>query len=279
MDSVEEDINSSGNIPNISEIKYGDADVSSKRRKLQIIDSEKETIETDSFVAKETNVKTDDFYTKFEKDVIQNCLQSSFRDIGKSDIEEASSIPPNVSNSKERYSSTRNIETCAKSFSTITDKPSVSSKGFENSFKLLQHQIQSKTIKLSTSSLLSSSCTLLNNVECGDEPSLLEIELEAMRRIKLFVHKLETEEKLDNISMPLLALCYTFVSRRDNQDIFCGSASGDQSVTLIKHINDGLDIDLKYHVGKDTDGSKCLKIVRHLLKQKGNCLHFLKCGY
>lgn len=306
MSTRENELKSIEKISDISEVKYGDADLCSKRRKLHEIEEQDEDEHEDDHKKEEKVVKyvntsdggCEESYLHFENNAYENCCQSSFLDttsstsslVAKNHIQKHGVVSsPTITSSKiPSYSLKSNlIETSAKNIHTITNKPSVSSKGFENTFKLLQHQVETntqKTIDLlktidpsKTSHRESSSSTLSSQsglyVVREEEPTCLELELEAMQRIQTFVNELERDSKKGHpnrglVSTPLLALLYNFVSRGLSQDFSNDSNSTLQSEKLVTNLSVGPNVNLMYHVGKGSSGSKCLKIVRNLLNHE-----------
>ena len=248
----------------ITDTKYGDADLTSKRRKLHKI-KEQEEYEDE-----------DDTYLNFVEKIDKHCLHSSFSDASTSQNDFENSIS----------SSPHKTKSSAKNNLIISNKPSLTSKGFENSFKLLQSQVQANSKKkkqllenLNTNHKLSTSSeTNLYTVK-EEDPTRLELELEALQRIQKFVSNLEKEKcpaqllKSGHILTPHLVLLYNFVSKglskdslstvEKNLETKCNSYCG---------IED--DSNLKYHVGKNACGEKCLKIIRSFLNHEKGTFSF-----
>lgn len=236
--------------------KYDDVDFVWKKRKLHQIREETEICD----LSKTSHEEVDDDYTSFGHYANEYCLQSSFCEptpkLNKNKEPEPMTL--NAPTSKTHSPSLSNSS--AKQTTIVTNKPSVSSKGFENSFKLLKRQIETKSQKLGKH---------IYHIEdtASDDPTRLEIELGAMQRIQNFVRRLESGDRQVNVPTPLLALLYTFVSKSKSQDFLCDNSV--PSEKLIKLMNTGFDVNLKYYVGKDSYGTKCLKIVHQLLREEG----------
>lgn len=277
--------------PDVTKLKYGDADVCSKRRKLHEIeeldedDQEEDENEIEIEASGDANTSFsgfDDTYVQFEKNANENCCQSSFLDTQSStNAISSNQCHKSVVVAPPSHSFTiKGTATSAKNNLIITNKPSVSSKGFENTFKLLQHQVEvntQKTIDLlktinpdKTASSLSQSCSY---VVKEDTPSCFELELEAMQRIQAFVNDLEAEAKQEctktrRLSTTLLTLLYNFVSKGLSEDVLRDSTFILQSKQIVNDVSIGLNSNLMYHIGKGTSGAKCLKVVRNLLNHE-----------
>ncbi|XP_037811868.1 trafficking kinesin-binding protein milt isoform X1 [Lucilia sericata] len=256
--------------PNINKIKYGDADLCSKRRKLHKINEQEEEDDEDEENLNASICPVDETYLKFERNVNKNCFQSSFVDIE----EDLNHKPKN--NYTSHTLTSQNFESSAKNNLIITDKPSVSSKGFENTFKLLQNQVKTNTQKtidliktINPNNEFPSTSGSNMYVVREEEPTCFELELEAMQRIQVYVKDLEhvnhvEKRKSGYLSTPLLELLYNFVSRGLSQDFLNDTEHSFQVNTSYNDTE--YNSNLMYHVGKNSNGAKCLKIVRNLLK-------------
>ncbi|KAM7353475.1 trafficking kinesin-binding protein milt isoform 3-T3 [Cochliomyia hominivorax] len=275
MSALEKEQKSFYDNPNINKIKYGDADLWSKRRKLQKInEQEEDEDENDESINVSVSPDVKETYLKFEKYAKNDCCQSSFIDlVSTNDIEVDSKCDHIIINlnTKKNHSS-------AKNYLTITDNPSISSKGFENTFKLLQNQVKmnmQKSIDLikrinPDNEFPSSSGSNLSIVR-DEDPTCLELELEAMQRIQTHVNELEQvnndeERKNEKFLTPLLELLYNFVSRGITPEISTKTDALKKMKPLYSDVEHNSN--LMYHVAKNTNGAQCLKTVRNLLEQK-----------
>lgn len=256
------------NITACTENKYGDADVVSKKRKLHKILEENEIV-LECIESGKSDEET--LYSNFHKHANENCLHSSFVDDDPkaknynteempSRLDSACAIP----NSKATCAKTRVV--------FVSNKPSVSSKGFENSFKILQQQIENKSQLLSNYMSHPIFLSLAKKEPREDDPSRLELELEAMQRLQSVVHKLESGQK-HNVPTSLLALFHAFVLKNSSkQDLTDDSSHSCVSDQQLKLINSGFSSDLMYYIGRDPDGRKCLK-TKKILNQEGLLHH------
>ena len=248
----------------ITDTKYGDADLTSKRRKLHKI-KEQEEYEDE-----------DDTYLNFVEKIDKHCLHSSLSDTSTSQNDFENSIS----------SSPHKTQSSAKNNLIISNKPSLTSKGFENSFKLLQSQVKANSKKkkqllenLNTNHKFSTSPETNLYTVTEEDPTRLELELEALQRIQKFVSNLETEKcteqliKSGHILTPHLVLLYNFVSKGLSKDSFSTTEK-----TLQTKCNSycGIEDDsnLKYHVGKNASGEKCLKIIRSFINHEKGTFSF-----
>lgn len=271
--------------PNINKIKYGDADLCSKRRKLHKINEQEEEESDEDKNDGHINISADETYLKFQTNANANCCQSSFieTDSSTNDIEEESK-DDYVTNRTHTFIPNK-FQSSAKNDLIITNNPSISSKGFENTFKLLQNQVKTNSqksidlIKTINPDSEFPSCSLSSlGVIREEEPTCLELELEAMQRIQVYVNNLEQikrgETKKDELSTPLLELLYNFVSRGISQDFT--DETEDLLQTKPLSYDSEYNSNFMYHVSKNAKGVKCLKIVRNLLKhEKGILINFI----
>lgn len=246
--------------PLVQNIKYGDADLCSKRRKLN------EILEQDDAESDENKT-----YLEFEANVNQSCFQSSFIDKANSVSEiDCKHIPEAVNDSLKTIKS-NDFESSAKYNLTITDKPAVSSKGFDNTFKLLQNQIKintEKTVDLFKTINADQKCSpSLRRVHVlpvrEEQPTCFELQLEALERIQTCVKNIKELKAEESTSLPMLELLYKFLSKGVLEDSISAGCSSIQTGLLRK--DTVFNRKLMYYVGKNISGSNCLKTVRNML--------------
>lgn len=187
----------------------------------------------------------------------------------------------------------------------ISDKPSDSSFGFQNTFEILEKQmIESKQLRLSRNQLecfLDSQKSIehpdgyLNiplrpeHLRCiseegsnfdedeaiHDKPDLFELELEASKRIyEMFSTKNSNlnDKSCDDLKSPLNELLYGIVPKSKDDENFDTSFSHKLSETTTAR--DGEYPEYLYHIAKGKDGRLYLRVVRSMLVDKGKFLLF-----
>lgn len=233
-----------------TDIKYGHADLASKKRK-----STEDAIETTGEEADELN------YEEFKS---ETCLNSSFKQSPpESEVEAKNEIDTQqdfkggllLGNENTCINNKSNNSTFSTSANSslilITDKPSQCSKGLENSFKILQNQVETNKQKsLNALSSLSLTSNSLNNITINETASRFELELEAAAR---------AQRKTKHDKKDLL----TFLN-----DFSLVTALKQQQQHKLNDIQEVEEIEdekstFMYHVAKSTDGSNCLKKVRN----------------
>uniref|UniRef100_A0A0K8UXU7 Uncharacterized protein n=1 Tax=Bactrocera latifrons TaxID=174628 RepID=A0A0K8UXU7_BACLA len=231
-----------------TDFKYGDSDICSKRRKCN----------ADATVDNESIAFTE-------------CTPTNISLLDFSSIDVSSDFKGGLLNSTTSTSSAQSspisliTEEHSEKSLLITAKPSQTSKCFENTFKLLQTQLECNAKKavsvmqsfnVDTSFLNSSISSLPSISESEEPPTHLELELEAMRRVRTLV-KNKTSY---NISPRFVALLCDFVSKGQHKE-----NEKDHRENCSK---DG-EQDLRYHAAKNCDGKNCLRVIRTLCSQQG----------
>ncbi|KAH8393560.1 hypothetical protein KR200_004578 [Drosophila serrata] len=187
------------------------------------------------------------------------------------------------------------------SVSLITSQPSNASKHFENTYKLLgQHldsnsqRVADKLQQLSGSGSdvdsISSTCSSMSAIVNGIEPppTRLELELEAVDRMRCIVKQMKSRPKSTDpplgVSAPLLALLHDFASKGERKAAGCSSTpctpvpspiTGPVEAPVFELPAELLQAasswELMYYASKNVDGKNCLKVVRSLLTNKVLC--------
>lgn len=234
-----------------TKIQFENNELSSTRLKLHKIR------EQDEYEEKEETYS--DFVEKIDK-------HSSFREILNYENDIENSIGSSLHKTKPS----------AKNSLMISNKPSLTSKGFENSFKLLQNQVKANTKKkIQLLETLNSNHKLSTSFETNiftvkeEDPTRLELELEALERIKTYISNLEIEKhneqilKNGHISASHLGLLYNFVSKGLSKSNVVENSAVSKNLMVQDSLNGRTDdnSNLKYHVGKSASGEKCLKII------------------
>lgn len=234
-----------------TDFKYGDADICSKRRKCNADDTEVNGIIA---FTECTNVRTTNFSPL---DFSSIDISSDF----KGGLINSTASTPYAQSSPILSTNEQKSKTSL----LITAKPSQASKGFENTFKLLQTQVECnakkaisvmKSFKVDTSFLSSGSCPLASISESEEPASHLELELEAMERVRT----LATSKTNCNISPRFVSLLCDFVSKGQNKE--------DEKVFRDKISICG-EQHLMYHATRNSDGKNSLKVVRTLYSEQG----------
>ncbi|XP_059222104.1 trafficking kinesin-binding protein milt isoform X1 [Stomoxys calcitrans] len=152
----------------------------------------------------------------------------------------------------------------------ITSKPSISSKGFENSFKLLERQVSKSQY------LIGSTCkSILSQHHSRDTTrhysTRLDIELETVQRLQNFLQKFEHGDGHRNLVAPLVTLLHGFLTYGKTKEFPGVQDDSIKNDMLMSYVDAGLNTDLKYYAGMDPYGIKCLKIVHQFLNQEVLC--------
>ncbi|KAH8251397.1 hypothetical protein KR032_010678 [Drosophila birchii] len=230
----------------------------------------------------------DDYGQSFENGVQLNstfCLDSS----------SANSLASSKSSSS--LWSTNSEDSLSSSISLITSQPSNASKHFENTYKLLGQHLDSnsqraadKLQQLSNSGSdvdsISSSCSSMSAIVNGIEPppTRLELELEAVDRMRCIVKQMKsrpksTDSPLD-VSAPLLALLHDFASKGERKTStpstpvpspITGPVEAPVFELPAELLQAASSWELMYYASKNVDGKNCLKVVRSLLTNKVLC--------
>lgn len=214
----------------------------------------------------------------------------------------STTLPRSLSSCSSLCSQRSNCSQEQESITMISDRPSNASKHFENTVKLLGKHLETKCQrsadrlqKLDTQSngldsLGSNSCASMSAIINGTEPAptRLELELEAVERMRVIVQQMKTtpkkeESALVTASAPLLALLHDFAAKGQP----CGDRSSCTSTPAPSPITGALPAEgpnfeipaelldaassweLMYYASKNVDGKNCLKVVRSLLTNKG----------
>ncbi|XP_060664834.1 trafficking kinesin-binding protein milt isoform X1 [Drosophila nasuta] len=222
-----------------------------------------------------------------------------------------------LSNSITSSSLNSLTSSCTKeSNTTISEQPSNASKHFENTYKLLGRHLESNCLRtadklqqldrlqaessLESSSLssltsLNSSCAAasLSAIVNGTKPAptRLELELEAVERMRVIVQQMKTtpkESQSVSASAPLLALLHDFAAKgqpaynaNPNNSTPCTPAPSPITGALPPEgpnfelppglLETASSWELMYYASKNVDGKNCLKVVRSLLTNKVLC--------
>ncbi|XP_017023893.1 trafficking kinesin-binding protein milt isoform X1 [Drosophila kikkawai] len=238
-----------------------------------------------------TEQEADDYGESFENGVQLNstfCL----------DADTTSSLATSKSSSS-LWSTTS--EDSLSSVSQITSQPSNASKHFENTYKLLgQHldtnsqraadKLQQLSVSGSDVDSISSTCSSMSAIVNGIEPppTRLELELEAVDRMRCIVKQMKSRPKSTDpplgVSAPLLALLHDFASKGERKATGCSSTpctpvpspiTGPLEAPTFELPAELLQAasswELMYYASKNVDGKNCLKVVRSLLTNKVLC--------
>ncbi|EDV98781.1 GH13508 [Drosophila grimshawi] len=183
----------------------------------------------------------------------------------------------------------------ADSLTTISQKPSNASKHFENTYKLLGQQLENncqrtaeklQQLDKSVDSSLDSSCcsSMMSAIVhgTGPAPTRLELELEAVERMRIIVQQLKVSSSVETTaSAPLLALLHDFAAKGQPEShsntatpvpspITGAIAADGPNFELPPELLDKANSwELMYYASKNVDGRNCLKVVRSLLTNKG----------
>lgn len=261
-------------VTDCSPSKFDDSDVSSKRRKL---------------------METDEYNTVFTKKLINEPdLNSTL------DLENSSSF---IINKEDNLDYTGGLLTdYSDETIKISNKPSDSSFGFQNTFEILEKQmIESKQLRLSRNQLelfLNSEKTDFLNIplrpehlrciseegsnfdedeEKYDKPDLFELELEASKRIyEMFSTKNSNldDKNCDDLKLPLNELLYGIVPKFKNEENEENVVDFPTKLTETTTVRDGEYPEYLYHIAKGKDGRLYLRVVRSMLVDKGNLFFF-----
>ncbi|KAH8405180.1 hypothetical protein KR222_007481 [Zaprionus bogoriensis] len=190
----------------------------------------------------------------------------------------------------------------------ISNRPSNTSKHFENTYKLLGKQLESncqrtadKLQRLDTQldsldSLSSSSCASMSAIVNGTEPAptRLELELEAVERMRYKVQQMKATPREEqqqasaagsvSASAPFLALLHDFAAKgQPGCRSSCTSTPAPSPITgampaegpnfelPAELMHAASSWELMYYASKNVDGKNCLKVVRSLLTNKVLC--------
>lgn len=249
MSKVEELLNS-------AQIKYGDSDVASKRRK-----SSSDPDEGD--------------YKSFELGVVdvENVLNSTA--IENEDFK-GGSLLSSTDTSMNSSISNNSANTASDSI-YISNKPSDTSRGFENTFKILEQHIrtrwnngQRQTFLRSITEEETEEPQFPEQRERSTSPDMLELQLEALQRVKtLLKDKPQSEVEPTNVSeevtSPLNESLYGI--KVDGQISQLQTNNADEIVLEEKFKSP----EYAYHISKGKDGRKYLRVVRSMLLDKGMC--------
>lgn len=184
-------------------------------------------------------------------------------------------------------------------FQTISEKPAISSKGFSNTFRLLQNRLQSNELRatiLTVSNLLSVDLEPRIGLQIGEVIERLHvlIEDENTNSSQLTVGNSEDFFQIfvTKIS-PLISLLYNFLIQKIHKENSKYLMNYDISMLLPeilrnqyryganKHINKiPMMIPeqvLKYYVGRDIRGKNCLRVIRNIeyIHTKGKLYIFI----
>lgn len=276
-----------------STLKYGDDDVSSKRRKDAAYGDEYNTVFTMRLPSSTTSSQLNSTSHDIDADRRDTCCSDDF--FG-GPVDENT---PNVSTSADDSNALSDDEFNV----SITTLPSNSSFGFENTFSVLECQLSlSKQPKLNQQQieyiLMKNNDTAVKNpiyidfpisdewflraisgqangslqattidpinVDAGP-PSLFDLEIEAMLRVKELLANndtatTDTVDAATSAPMVVEANAHTPINTSLIED-FYQQDGGDYSEYV-------------YHVAKSKDGRLYLRVVRSLLVDKGNNLNF-----
>lgn len=221
---------------NSAQIKYGDSDVASKRR------------------------KSEDDYDTFQREAVENVLNSTAienEDFKGGSLLSSADISANV---------------------YISDKPSDASKGFENTFKILEQDIRTRWNNGQRQTFLrriSEEETeekekqfpeQISQRDRSSSPDMLELQLEALQRVKSLMKENDCEEdpmESEEITSPLNESLYGIKVNGTFSQLQSSSVDEtiiEQSVKSPEYA---------YHISKGKDGRKYLKVVKSMLLDKG----------
>lgn len=189
------------------------------------------------------------------------------------------------------------------SVTTISNQPSNASKHFENTYKLLGKHLESNCQRaadklqqldkqldssLDVDSLNSLNSSSLSAIVNGTEPAptRLELELEAVERMRVIVQQMKTtpkEQASSSVSVPMLSLLHDFAAKGQPscKNISTPCTPTPSPITgalppegpnfeLPKELLQAASSwELMYYASKNVDGKNCLKVVRSLLTNKG----------
>lgn len=276
-------------------LKYGDDDVSSKRRKDAADDDEYKRVFTDRLSSSSASSQLNSTSHAIDADKYGACCSDDFN---------GGPVNENTSMKSTSADCTDTDDEC--NMSSITTLPANSSLGFDNTFSVLERQLSvSKQPKLNQQQieyiLMKNNDTAVKNpiyidIPISDEwclravsgqangslqattidplihiddgpPSLFDLEIEAMLRVKELLGAVDTTtiDTVDAGCMPVAAI-----------DVM-NNAHIPINTSLIEDFyqQDGGDYsEYVYHVAKSKDGRVYLRVVRSLLVDKGNHPHF-----
>lgn len=236
------------------ELKYGDGDLCSKRRKFHDI-----SLRDNELAASSNQLKGLD-----DDEISEKCLpNSSTIGIAKEDSDKSSEAK------KEKK--------CAKKGSlTYTTKPSTSSKGFDNTFALLQSQVEynkEKSFKILSNINVNQSLlekySLTEQEEEDARMSCAISEIEITEGIKTLIKEAKQRQSMA-AALPLLTFFLNLVSRCQTEDALNAVSNTLLSSQLKSHEN--LNGKIIYYAARKPDGVMSLKIVRNLLRSEGICI-------
>lgn len=196
-----------------AQIKYGDSDVASKRRKSD--------------------------YDIFVQEALADVLNSTA--IENEDFKGGSVLSSATDNSAKIY---------------ISKKPSDSSKGFENTFKILEQQIRIRWKNSQAQTFLSKINEedsflfpeQLSERSQPSSPDMLELQLEALQRFKTLMKGKDRDE----ITSP-------------DEELSQQSFTADETILE----QSGNSSNCEYHISKGKDGQNRLRVIRNTLFDKG----------
>lgn len=203
-----------------TQIKYGDSDVASKRR------------------------KPEEDYDTFVKEAVENVLNSTA--IENEDFNGGCGLSSATDTSANIY---------------ISDKPSDSSRGFENTFNILEQHIRTRWNNGQRHTFLSRISE--EEPDENEKPDMLELQLEALQRVKTLMKEEEKPNESEEITSPL------------NESLYGIKIDGTYSQKQTSSANETIleqnvkSPDFAYHISKGKDGKKYLRVVRSMLLDKG----------
>lgn len=211
-----------------------------------------------------------DEYNKFEEVAKISKLNSSFRDDTSPCLDFKGGLVTHQEQLQEKI--------CAKDDLLITTKPSTSSRGFENTFKLLEKHVNKSNDNViaviqsicqasnDTSAKIDENVMLQRTNSDIDTPTRLDLELAAIERIK----SIFSNNSFDVLDIKSATICTLITFLFDfTTTVSCCKGLEDTSIPLVISSISKEFPDILYHASKGTDGRQYLRVVRSLLRRQG----------